>query len=126
MLRAGLVANLFGGVDVDLLQPLGGFNQGAQVHVGVAVGRRPDHTFWAAGAGEPDVGPWGLHGFHPRVNDPVLVIFAFIPEGTWVGPALDDQVVRLLEPGEVFSWVLPGQQCLHGGATHESGDDAAA
>ena len=126
VLRARLVADLFGGIDVDLFQPLGGFNQSAQVHVGMAVGRGPDHALGAAGAGEPYVGPGGLHGFHPRVNHPVLEIFALVTERARFCPTLDDQVVGLLEPVEVFSWVLAGKQCLYGGAAHESRDYPAA
>ena len=88
--RAGFVADFLGSVDVDLFQPLRGFHQGAQVHVRMAVGRGPDHALWAAGAGEPDVGPGGLHGFHPRVNHPVLEIFALVTERARIGPTLND------------------------------------
>jgi hypothetical protein len=47
-------------------------------------------------------------------------------EGTIIGPASDNQVVGLLEPGKVFGGVLPGQQSLHGGAADETRDDPAS
>ena len=126
MLWASLVTNLFGGVNVDLFQPLGSVDQSAKVHVRVAVFGCPDHAFRAAGAGEPDVRPGILHGLDPWVYHPVLEILALVAEWAVVGPALDDQVVGFLESGEVLCRILPGQQRLDGGTTHETGDYPAS
>ena len=122
----GFVTGLLGGVDVDLLQPFGGVHQGTQVHVRMAVLGRPHHALRAAGSGEPDVWAGVLHGLNPGVHHPVFIVLAFMTEGTVIGPASDNQVVGLLEPGKVFGGVLPGQQSLHGGAADETRDDPAS
>ena len=91
----------------------------------MAVGGGPDHALGAAGAGEPDVWAGVLHGLHPRIDHPVFEILALVPEGARFGPAPDDQVMGLLEPGEVLGGVVAGEQGLDGGAPHEAGDDPA-
>src|SRR5262249_54061753 len=57
---------------------------------------------------------------------PVVIILALIAEGAGRGPALDDEVVRLLEPLAVLGGIDARLQGLHGCAAHKSGDDAAA
>ena len=126
VLGASRPAFLFGGVNVDLLEPLGGVHQSAEVHVGVLVLGGPDDAFGAAGAGEPDVGAGLLHGHHPRVDGAVVVVLALVAEGAGLGPALDDEVVGLLEAGAVLGGVDAALQRLDGGAADEAGDNAAA
>jgi hypothetical protein len=74
------------------------FDEGAKVHVGMAVGRRPDHTLGAAGAGKPDVRVRLLHGQHPGVYHSVVVVFPLVAKEARGGPALDDEVAGFLKP----------------------------
>ena len=90
VLRSRLEAFVIGGVDIDLLEPLGGVGECAEVHVGVAMLSGPDGAFGAAGAGEPDVGPGRLHRHHPGVDHAVLVVLAFPAEWAGLCPTLDD------------------------------------
>ena len=86
----------------------------------------PDDALWAPGAGEPDVRVGLLNGDDPGIDGPVVIELALITEGAGCGPALDDQVVSLLEAGEVLRGIDAAVQALDGGAAYEAGDDAAA
>src|SRR3989454_12171203 len=55
-----------------------------------------------------------------------MIILAFIPEGTWRGPALDDEVRRLLKALEILAGIETPMQALDRRPAHEAGDDAAA
>src|SRR5882672_5724125 len=123
VLRPGLKADVLGGIDIDLPQPLRGVDESAQVHIGVAMGGRPDHALRATGAGEPDVRVGLLHGQDPGVDRPVLVILPLMPEGARCGPALDNEVVGLLEPPPVLRGVNARLEGLYRGPTHKAGDD---
>ena len=123
MLRAGLVAGLQGGVDVDLFQPLSGLHDRTQVHVRVSVLRCPDNALRAAGAREPDVGPWLLHGQHPRVYHAILIVLSFVAERARLGPALDDQVVGFLETLPVLGGFDSGLKSLDCATADEPGYD---
>ena len=125
VLWTGFIASLLGGVDVDLLQPFGGLHDGAQVHVRVSVFGGPDHALGAARAGEPDVGPGFLHGQHPRIDHPVLIILSLVPEGTRLGPAFNDEVVGLLEPFPVLGGVDPSLEGLDSPSPNKPGYDPA-
>src|SRR6266566_3951410 len=92
----------------------------------MAMGGGPDHALWAAGAGEPDVRVRLLHGQHPGVHRPIVVVLPLIPEGARGGPALDDEVVGLFEALAVLRGVDATLEGLHGGAAHKPGDDPAA
>src|SRR4029450_9985693 len=126
VLRPGLKADVLGGIDIDLPQPLRGVDQSAQVHVGMTMGGGPDHTLGAAGAGEPDIRVGLLHGQDPGVDRPVLVILPLMSEGTRRGPALDNEVVGLLKPPPVLCGVNARLEGLYGGPTYKAGDDPAA
>ncbi len=126
MLGPGLVAVLSGGVNIDLLQPLGGLNDRTQVHVRVSVLSGPDHALRAAGAGEPDVGPGFLHGHHPRVDHAVLIMLSLVPEWSRLGPAFYDQVMGLFEPLPVLGRVDARLESLHSPAPDETGYDPTA
>jgi hypothetical protein len=67
-----------------------------------------------------------LHRDHPRVDGAIVIILALVAEGARRRPALDDQVMGLLEAREVLRGVDAAMQALDGGAAHEAGDDAAA
>src|SRR5262245_58129024 len=88
--------------------------------------RRPDHTFRATGAGEPDIGVGLLHRFDPGIDGTIMIVLAFVAKWPRSGPALDDQVVGLLEPLEVLRRVNAAMQALHRGAAHKARDDAPA
>src|SRR5262245_48530903 len=86
----------------------------------------PDYALRAASAGEPNVGVRLLHRLDPWIDSPIVVVLALIPEGAWRRPALDDQVMGLLEALKVLSGVDAAMQALDGRTTHEARDDAAA
>ena len=126
MLGTGLISGLQRGVDVDLLQPLGGLHDRAEVHVGMTVLGRPDHALGAAGAGEPDVRAGLLHGHDPRVDHAVLIMLSLVPEGARLGPAFDDEVVGFFEPLPVLGGVDACLQGFDGPAADEPRNDPAA
>ena len=119
------VPGLTRGVDIDLLQPHRNVQDRPQVHVWVAVLGGPHHALRAPRAGEPNVRVGLLHGQHPGVDRPVLVIFPLITERPRRGPALDDEIVRLLKPPPVLRGVNAGLQGLDGPPAYEAGDDPA-
>src|SRR5262249_45454721 len=108
VLRPGLKADILGGIDIDLPQPLRGIAHRSQVHVGMTMGGGPDYTLGAASPGEPDVRVGLLHGQDPWVDRPVLVVLPLMPEGARRGPALDNEVVGLLKPSPVLRGVNAG------------------
>ena len=70
-------------------------------------------------------GPGFLHGQYPRIHHPVMVVLTLVPEGSRLGPALHDQVVRFFEPFPVFRGVDAALEALDGAAADETGDDPA-
>ena len=114
-----LEPDLVSGVDVYLLQFQGQVHQRPKVHVGIAAARCPDNALRAASAGEPYRGMGLLHRQHPRVDYPVVVVLALPSERARLRPALDNQVVGLLEPFAVLSGVKAGHQSLHRSSPHK-------
>ena len=126
MLRRGRPAVGLGGVlvqPVDVRQQLQGRGQG---HVGVLVLRGPDYRFRRGHAGNPDGRVRFLQRHHPRVDHPVVVVLAFVAERAGLGPGVDDDVVRLVEPLAVVQRVGVGGHAFLPDAAHESADHAPA
>ncbi len=126
MFGSRLKSCFFRRFDIDIFQPFGGIHQSAQIHVRVLMFGSPHHALRAAGAGEPDIGMRVLHRPHPGVHRMVLVVLALITKRAGLGPAFDDEVVRLFEALPIFSGFDARLQGLHCGAPHKTGDDSAA
>src|SRR5215510_10034562 len=92
----------------------------------MTMGGGPDHALGATGPGEPDVRVGLLHGQDPWVDRPVLVVLPLMPEGARRGPALDNEVVGLLEPPPVLRGINARLEGLHSGPAHKAGDDPTA
>src|SRR5215813_2766071 len=118
-----LVTGLQSGVDIDLLQPHGDVEDCPKVHVRMAVLGGPYYTLRAASPRKPDVRVGLLHGQHPRVDRPVLVILLLMPEGTRRGPALDDEVMGFLKPSLVLRGINARLEGLYRGPAYKAGDN---
>jgi hypothetical protein len=62
----------------------------------------PDDALRASGAGKPDVRMGLLHRYDPGVDGTIVIILALIAEGARRRPALDNQVMGLLEALKVL------------------------
>src|SRR5262245_16050280 len=121
-----LVTGVKSGIYINLLQPHGDVQDRPKVHVRMAVLGSPHYALRAASPREPDVRMGLLHGQHPGVDRPVLVILPLIAERPRRGPAFDDEIVSLLKPPPVLRGVNARLQGLDGSSAHKAGDDPAA
>ena len=97
VLGAGGVAQLGGGIVVELEGLSGGFHFRGQHYVGDALFGGPDEGVAADHARQPDGGMGFLVGLDPGVDVAELVVFAFPAEGAGGSPGFDDEFVGFLE-----------------------------
>src|SRR2546428_3331424 len=97
VLGAARVARLRRDLIVELPDPLGRLDGGAQRGVGGALLRRPPDPLLAEHARDPDPRVRPLQPHRPRVPHAVLVVRALPPERPRLRPRPDDQLVRPLE-----------------------------
>src|SRR5687767_1804157 len=86
----------------------------------------PDNAFRAPSAWKPDIWVGLLHRYDPWVDGTIMIVLALIAEWARRGPALDDQVMGLLEALKVLRGIDATMQALDSGAAHKAGDDAPA
>src|SRR5215813_30667 len=86
----------------------------------------PYYALRATSPRKPDVRVGLLHGQHPGVDRPVLVVLPLIAERPGRGPAFDDEIVGFLKPSPVLRGVNAGLQGLDGSPAHKALYDPSA
>src|SRR5215472_17341196 len=109
---------------VELPDPLGGGDGGAERDVGIALTRRPDDGLLAEHARNPHARMRLLQRHRPRVDHAVLVVRALPAEGARLRPRADDQVVRFLEALAIKGRVDPGGELFLATPPYEARDEA--
>src|SRR5262249_38212319 len=111
---------LGGALTVELEELAGDLERHQERHVRVAAPARPHRRLRARRAGDPDRRMRPLQRQAPRVHVAEVIVLTLPPERAGLGPALEDQVVALLEALAVVHGVGVGPPLLDADAAHEA------
>src|SRR5271156_492319 len=126
ILRTDLVTFLRGGVAIEIPEVNRGLEERRQRDVRVAMLRAPFDGFRAQQTGNPDRRMRLLERQTPRIDEPIVKVFAFISKRAGLGPRLDDDFVSLVEELTVEGGIGVGRELLAAAAADPSADQAAA
>src|SRR5271154_5390702 len=126
VLGTDLVTFLRGRVAIEIPEVNRGLEERRQRHVRIAMLRAPFDRFRAQQTWDPDRRVRLLERQTPRIDEPVVKVFAFIAERAGLGPRLDYDFVSFVEELAIKGGIGVGRELLAAAAADPSTDQAAA
>src|SRR5215467_4456177 len=101
-------AHLGGALPIEIEQLARDLERHQERYVRVAAAAGPHRRLWAGGAGNPDGRVWLLERQTPRIDVAEVIVAALPAERARLRPALQDQIVALLEALAVVDRIRVG------------------